>query len=310
MAADWFFDAALGVLLLTLAAAVLHARRLYTSVVLLIAFGLLLALTWARLGAPDLALAEAAIGAGLTGALLLSALARSGGDDEAGATRPSPLHTVPATLLALLVGVVLLRALWPLAEGPVLMPARVLEQMPATGVDHPVTAVLLNFRAWDTLLELMVLLLALLGVRQLQLPTLVIPPPWPLLLAWSRLLAPLSLMVGGYVLWRGAFAPGGAFQAGALLAAGAVVLRLNHLLPPLRWDHWLVRLLTLLGLAVFLAVGLAAYGLGGGSADTAWLAYPTAHAGVLILTIEAAATLSIATTLTLLVVGEKEALRA
>ena len=35
--------------------------------------------------------------------------------------------------------------------------------MAQSGVDHPVTAVLLNFRAWDTLLELAVLLLALLG---------------------------------------------------------------------------------------------------------------------------------------------------
>jgi uncharacterized MnhB-related membrane protein len=45
-------------------------------VVLFVAFGLLMALCWMRLGAPDVALAEAAIGAGLTGALLMSALAR------------------------------------------------------------------------------------------------------------------------------------------------------------------------------------------------------------------------------------------
>ena len=38
-----------------------------------IAFGLFLALVWARLRAPDVALAEAAIGAGLAGALMLAA---------------------------------------------------------------------------------------------------------------------------------------------------------------------------------------------------------------------------------------------
>jgi energy-converting hydrogenase B subunit D len=43
-------------------------------VVQFIVFGLLMALAWARLQAPDIALAEAAIGAGLTGALLLDAL--------------------------------------------------------------------------------------------------------------------------------------------------------------------------------------------------------------------------------------------
>ena len=39
-----------------------------------IVFSLLMTLAWARLAAPDIALAEAAIGAGLTGALLLDAI--------------------------------------------------------------------------------------------------------------------------------------------------------------------------------------------------------------------------------------------
>jgi uncharacterized MnhB-related membrane protein len=44
------------------------------AVVLFIVFGLLMTLAWARLAAVDIALAEAAIGAGLTGALLLDAV--------------------------------------------------------------------------------------------------------------------------------------------------------------------------------------------------------------------------------------------
>ncbi|OUD14658.1 sodium:proton antiporter [Thioflexithrix psekupsensis] len=48
--------------------------NLLRSVLMFIVFGLLLALAWARLAAPDVALAEAAIGAGLTGALFLDAL--------------------------------------------------------------------------------------------------------------------------------------------------------------------------------------------------------------------------------------------
>lgn len=49
----------------------LSVDRLDRAIVLFIAFGLLMALAWARLAAPDIGLAEAAIGAGLTGALLL-----------------------------------------------------------------------------------------------------------------------------------------------------------------------------------------------------------------------------------------------
>ncbi len=70
------FDLLLGLTLLWLAWRALTSPDLFRGIVLFIAFGLLMALAWARLEAPDVALAEAAIGAGLTGALLLAALAR------------------------------------------------------------------------------------------------------------------------------------------------------------------------------------------------------------------------------------------
>jgi len=62
--------------LVGLAAMALFARDMFAAVVLFVSQGLLLALTWARLGAPDVAMAEAAIGAGLTGALLVAAVRR------------------------------------------------------------------------------------------------------------------------------------------------------------------------------------------------------------------------------------------
>lgn len=70
------FDAVLGLALLWLAWRALTTTDLFKAIVLFIAFGLLMALTWVRLDAADIALAEAAIGAGLTGALLLAALAQ------------------------------------------------------------------------------------------------------------------------------------------------------------------------------------------------------------------------------------------
>lgn len=73
---QWVFDGLLAVLMLWLAGRTLHSADLFRAIVLFIAFGLVLSLAWVRLEAPDIALAEAAIGAGLTGALLLSALAR------------------------------------------------------------------------------------------------------------------------------------------------------------------------------------------------------------------------------------------
>lgn len=297
---ELLFDITLGSLLLILAGAALHVRQLYTGIILFIAFGLLLALTWARLGAADLALAEAAIGAGLTGVLLLAALARG---QQPATAPPTPLSSLTAGLLGTLVTLVLLRAVVPLEQGPLTLPDKVAEQLDASGVSHPVTAVLLNFRAWDTLLELVVLLLAVLGVRQLQ-PTSGRPPElWALLRAWSRILAPLSIILAGYLLWRGSHAPGGAFQAGALLAAGIVVLRLAGLLPLLQWRYWPIRAALLGGIALFLAVAAATLWLGDG-----WLNMPADRSGPLILLIEIAATLSIAVSLSLLVLGEREEL--
>jgi len=74
---QWVLDSTLVIALLWLAWRALSSPDLFTAIVLFIAFGLMMALAWVRLHAPDIALAEAAIGAGLTGALLLAALARS-----------------------------------------------------------------------------------------------------------------------------------------------------------------------------------------------------------------------------------------
>lgn len=68
------FDALLGLGLLLAALGALWSRSLFRGVVLFVVFGLLVAIAWVRLDAPDVALAEAAIGAGLTGALLLDAV--------------------------------------------------------------------------------------------------------------------------------------------------------------------------------------------------------------------------------------------
>ena len=71
---DWWIDGILAAGLITLAWSALATANLFKAVVLFIALGLLFALAWVRLGAVDVALAEAAIGAGLTGALLLDAV--------------------------------------------------------------------------------------------------------------------------------------------------------------------------------------------------------------------------------------------
>ena len=70
----FLFDSILALALFWVAWQSLTVSDLFRAVVLFIVFGLLMALTWARLSAIDVALVEVVIGAGLTGVLLLDAL--------------------------------------------------------------------------------------------------------------------------------------------------------------------------------------------------------------------------------------------
>jgi len=175
-----------------------------------------------------------------------------------------------------------------------------LAKLPESGVTNPVTAVLLNYRGYDTLLEVGVLLLAIVGVWSLR------RSEWaaadlrgrPLLMSLLRVLLPVLVLAAGYLLWIGAFAPGGAFQGGALLGGALVLVILGGLA-----RRWLqrqrgLRLGLALGVLVFAAVGAAAKALTGGL-----LQYPAGSGGPWILVIESAAMISIGLTLGLLYCG-------
>src|SRR6516164_10124848 len=70
------FDIGLALLVVGVATWTIVAHNTFAAVVGFVAYGLLLALVWVRLAAPDVALTEAALGSGLTGGLLLAASTR------------------------------------------------------------------------------------------------------------------------------------------------------------------------------------------------------------------------------------------
>ena len=299
-------DAILCVLILGTGLATVAGRGLFRALVFFIVYGLLLAIGWLRLGAPDVALAEAAIGAGLTGVLFLAAYGRLA---RAGVARePPPRRHLPAAAAAAGVTGTLVWA-WsalPLPErpGPQLAAA-----LPRAGVENPVTAVLLNFRAWDTLLESVVLLAALVALWMLTreaawggrigLPQHV--RPGGVMAGFGAVLPPVGLLAGVYLVYVGADRPGGAFQGGTVLAAVGLVAVLAGALAPPRIGAARWRAALVLGPAVFLLAGLARAALGAG-----FLTLPEAIAGAAIFAIEGALAVSIAVTLALLVLGPPE----
>lgn len=305
---SWYvIDILLICFLLGLAWVALTTREIRQAVIYFIAFGLLLALVWFRLAAPDVALAEAAIGAGLSGALFLTSLSRRQGgplhqnSQQNSLQKPSQQSSfiqaetlfnqiaLYASFLALIVclNIAFFYALLD-ANTPRLAPA-VFDNLSQTGVSNPVTGVLLDFRAYDTMLELAVMLAAVLGIMALGRQKVYYQESGPMLLNLSQWLVPVLILFSGYMLWAGAHAPGGAFHAGAILAAAGVLVHLSgHSQSGLPGFLWL-RGLVIGGIASFLLIGLVIM-LNG----QAFLDYPSEWAGTLILLIESFATLTIA----------------
>jgi multisubunit Na+/H+ antiporter MnhB subunit len=294
------FDALLATALLWIAWQALHSRDLFRAVVLFISFGLLMALAWVRLGAPDIALAEGAIGAGITGALLLDAVRQLGDRDRS--PRPSRTTLAAAALLASIMGVLLAVVALRLPAEPVSLLPLVDALLPESGVTQPVTAVLLNFRAYDTWLELGVLLLAVVALLALRRTfDLSDARPYdaePVLAGLAAVLVPLMILAAGYLLWLGTHAAGGAFQAGAMLGGAGVLLRVAGYRSLEALGSTLLRLAVVSGFLAFLLVAVAVVAFG-----RHVLEYPRDHASTLIVAIEAAAALGIGCTLAALFTG-------
>ncbi|HHO48835.1 MAG TPA: DUF4040 domain-containing protein [Desulfobacteraceae bacterium] len=316
------FDLLLALTLLWLAWQLLRSTDIFKAIIFFICFGLLMSLAWVRMHAPDVALAEAAIGTGLTGPLFLAALRRierkagknmmsepAGNGEETGSRwkarnrEMSPLLWTVTALTCCLAGLLI----WTVLIIPRPLPGladQVAGSLAESGVNNPVTAVLLNFRGYDTLLEVMVLLLGAITVWSIThapFPPRV-PDTSPVQKAAVRLLLPLICLIGGYLVWQGAYQTGGAFQGGAVLSAALVLLLISDFLwlPGMR--SLPLRLGLTLGPLVF--VLLAGFGI---LVEKTLLRLPVEYAGPLLLFLEAACGLSIGLTLAAFFAGGRPA---
>jgi multisubunit Na+/H+ antiporter MnhB subunit len=300
----------LALLILALAIYTVVARDTFAAVVGFVAYGLLLTLVWVQLAGIDVALTEAALGSGLTGAMLIGAAARLRKTEGAArAERPGVPTRLAAGLVAGCVTAVLAVAVLALPDPAPTLAPETADNIAATGVGNPITAVLLAFRAMDTMLEAIVVLFALIGVWSLAPDRAWGGRPGPLqrvdpdgILAYlARVLPPIGIIVAVYIFWIGADLPGGKFQGASILAAMwllAVMAGLADAPPVSR--TWL-RVALIAGPVVFIAIGVAGVWTAG-----AFLAYPDGLAKPLIKVIEWALLPSLAVTLALIVAGAPE----
>ena len=314
MSSALVFDLALCGLLLGAALAAVVGRNLFGSIVFFIVYGILVAIAWVRLESVNVALAEAAIGAGLTGALLLGTWGRlrkgraydlPGQPDDPRDPLPAILHRRSTGLLCLALTGGLAWAILSLPEAaPGLIPL-VQANLETTGVENAVTAVLLGFRAFDTLLESIIIAVALVavwaltpkgfwgaapGLRQRVRPD-------GVLAMFGRLLPPTGLLIAVYLVWAGSTLPGGAFQAGTVLGAVLLLTAMAGLGEPLAVTDPRLRWALVAGPLVFLVIGVV------GAFFGSFLGLPPAWSKTLIVLIEVALTGSIAVTLAYMVMG-------
>lgn len=208
-----------------------------------------------------------------------------------------------AALVSAFVFAALLAALRELPAGETGLQAEVARHLGESGVAHPVTAVLLNFRLYDTWLEMGVLLLAAVALLTLQrardLQRVGDEPPASAVLAWAvRLLVPVMVVASGFLLWLGTKAPGGAFQAGVVLGGAGVLLRLAGFGGVNRLGRATLHALLLLGFAALLALALVRTLLG-----RPMLSYPFEWEGTAILALETLIAVSVAVTVVVLTVA-------
>jgi multicomponent Na+:H+ antiporter subunit B len=167
---EWLLIVLLGVVVATAVVTALTSH-LTTAVVAFAAYSLGLAMVWVVFRAPDVALTEAAVGAGVTTALFLLLVKRAGASvtESTTATR-TRIQFRSVAVAALVTGCLLLTvpALPPVGapESPAFGPATefYLSDSADRGIENVVTAVLVVYRGFDTFGEIAVVFAAAVAV--------------------------------------------------------------------------------------------------------------------------------------------------
>lgn len=155
---------------MVVAIAVVRIRDLFAAVMLFAIYSLLSAALFAVLDAGDVALTEAAVGAGISTILMLAVLTLARRQEH-----PAPGHNLLSLGVVVVTGAFLIYATLDMpefgaADNPVQMhvaPYYIEQSYPDMGVPNMVAAVLASYRSIDTLGEAFVILTAGLAVYAL-----------------------------------------------------------------------------------------------------------------------------------------------
>ncbi|MDB2414262.1 DUF4040 domain-containing protein [Rickettsiales bacterium] len=157
-------------LLLITAIAVVRTRNLLPATILLSAFSLLMATQYLILGAPDVAITEAAVGAGISTILLLLALFMVGDKEE----KSKEKSIIPAIVVCFVaVSLIYVVIDMPAVGDPnspaslYLSPYYIEKSASEIGIPNIVTSILASYRGYDTFGETIVIFTAAVAILML-----------------------------------------------------------------------------------------------------------------------------------------------
>lgn len=278
--------------------AIARLRDLFAVVMLAGIYGLLSASFFVAVDAVDVAFTEAAVGAGVFPLLMLTALALVGRHEQTAGRRPLLSFLLVSVTGAMLVLGTLDMPAFGSADAPAHqhVAVRYIETSPAEiGIPNMVTSVLADYRAYDTLGEVVVIFTAAMGVLGLlsaaSSNTGTVQATMHehrVLRVVSKMLIPLILLFALYVQFHGEYGPGGGFQAGVIFAAGiilyAMLFGLSNTRKIIRPE--LLQVLAACGVLLYGSVGVVSLLSGGNFLDYSHLlADPLAgrHVGIIVI---------------------------
>ncbi|QAY70977.1 hydrogenase subunit MbhD domain-containing protein [Xylanimonas protaetiae] len=194
-------------------------------------FGLFASLAYLLYHAPDVAVSEAVVASSLGTVLLILTIRNY--DDVSVPGIPRMIWHRKGVDLLMLGGAALV--LWLTARSPQVAVAPVHEEvmrrfLEGSGTVNPVTSILLHYRVLDTVLEALMLLVAVLGVMHLTRSDGQMSAPenealgrsHPTLVKAMQILTPVLVVAGAALVVGDPQTPGGGFQGAGLLAAVVV----------------------------------------------------------------------------------------
>jgi len=223
----------MGLLVIT-AFAVVRMRDLFAIVMLFGIYSLTSAAFFVNIDAVDVAMTEAAVGAGISTVLMLGTLALTTRTEKQRVHgRLLPLFVVTVTGIALIYGTLDMPHFSDPAAPIHMHVAPHYIQKSGQEIDIPniVTSILASYRGYDTFGEVVVVFTAGLGVLTLlgrfgggaALPASLAMSHHLILRIIIKALIPLILLYALYIQFHGEYGPGGGFQAGVVFAVAFII---------------------------------------------------------------------------------------